>query len=164
MVQFYTVTYRYLEYLKSIDSKVPNYEYSDHDKFYFGILFEIGDMKYFAPISSKKEDNATSLPIKEQCGNKLKQIASIRLSFMIPVPDSELDKVDIEWLRLTKGANYADFVAKEYNFCKSNFERISRRAKRVYNFGIDKTSKYNKFCCDFKLLEIAYKEWIKREE
>ena len=54
MQKFYTIDFDYLRYMKEADSKVPNFDYDEHDKFFFGVVLQINDMKYFAPISSKK--------------------------------------------------------------------------------------------------------------
>ena len=159
MQKFYTIDFDYLRYMKEADCKVPNFDYDEHDKFFFGVVLQINDMKYFAPISSKKVDNATSMPIKEMRHNRSEQIASIRLCFMLPVPDDVLEEVDISWLRLTKGSNYADFVAKEYSYCKNNFDRITRRAQIVYNFGTHSEHKYYQYCCNFHALEDACRKW-----
>jgi protein AbiQ len=159
MQRFYTIDFDYLRYMKEADCKVPNFDYDEHDKFFFGVVLQINDMKYFAPISSKKVDNATSMPIKEVRNKRSEQIASIRLCFMLPVPDDALEEVDIAWLRLTKGENYADFVAKEYSYCKNNFNRITRRAQIVYNFGTHPEHKYYQYCCNFHALEDACRKW-----
>ena len=161
MPKFYTIDLDYLRYLKQIDDRVPNFDYEDHNKFFFGTVLCVNSIQYFVPISSKRIQNATTMPIKEsRRDGSLRQIASIRLSFMLPVPEELLEEIDMNWLRLTKGENYANFVAKEYEYCKDNYDRIQRRAESVYYFGTHPEHEYYKYCCDFIALEKACQNWL----
>lgn len=172
MCSFYTIDFDYLKYLKTFDEKVPNFEYEDHDKFFFGVVLEVNGKKYYVPVSSKKVKNATSIPMKEYTSSKKEKariLGSLRLAYMIPVEEEELVRLDMKWISLTKGENYANLVAKEYEFCKNNLERIQRRAKRVYGFGSDPTSDYYRDCCKFMELEKGLESWktkknVKTEE
>ena len=75
------------------------------------------------------------MPIKEMRHNRSEQIASIRLCFMLPVPDDVLEEVNISWLRLTKGSNYVVLLPKNTHIVRLIVDRITRRAQIVYNFG-----------------------------
>lgn len=79
------------------------------------------------------------------------------------VPNFDYEDHD-KFFLLTKGENYANLVAREYEFCKNNIERIQRRAKRVYYFGIDPTSNYYDDCCKFLELEKALDIWKNKDE
>ena len=65
-LKFYTINKNYLDYLRENgDSKVPKHDY-DNAKFYTGIVFEINNYSYFAPISSFKEQQKTNYLIYVQ--------------------------------------------------------------------------------------------------
>ena len=166
-MRFYTIDFDYLKHLKAYDDKVPNFDYEEHDKFFFGVVITVNEKNYYVPVSSKKYKNSTSMPIKEYGkapGTPAKVLGTLRFAYMIPVADAELTELDIDWLRRTTMPSYADLVAKEYEFCKTNFSRIQRRASVVYNFGTDPTSPYYDVCCKFKELEVGFDEWQKSIE
>lgn len=163
MCAFYTIDFDYLKHLKSYDKQVPNYEYDEHDKFFFGVLITVNDKNYYVPVSSKKVKNATSMPIKEALdtkGNKSRILGSLRFAYMIPVDDADLTKLDLAWLRKTKGSNYTDLVDSEYTFCKNNLDRIRKRAETVYSFGTNSSSQFYNICCKFLELEKGLDEWL----
>lgn len=166
MCSFYTIDFDYLKHLKKYDEKVPNFDYEDHDKFFFGIVVTVNEKNYYVPVSSKKIKNATTIPIKEYSSKqeRARVLGSLRLSYMVPADEAELTRLDMKWIALTKGENYANLVAREYEFCKNNIERIQRRAKRVYYFGIDPTSNYYDDCCKFLELEKALDIWKNKDE
>jgi protein AbiQ len=56
--------------------------------------------------------------------------ATLKLSNMIPVPDSELTEYDIS---AENDASYKDLVEKEYAFIKANSAMIKKNADVLYN-------------------------------
>ena len=163
MCAFYTINFDYLKHLKLFDEKVPNYEYDKHDKFFFGVLITVNNKNYYVPVSSKKVKNATSMPIKDyssQKDGKSRVLGSLRFGYMVPVDDADLTKLDLTWLRSTKGSNYTDLVNVEYEFCKNNLDRIRKRAETVYSFGTNSSSQFYNVCCKFSELEKGLDEWL----
>lgn len=53
MIAFYDVDSEYVDFLKTIDSKVPNIKYDGNNKFVCGIVFKINNVEYYAPVSHK---------------------------------------------------------------------------------------------------------------
>ena len=51
MIRFYYIDTEYIKYLQQMEPRVPNIQYSEHDKFVCGIVLKIHDMEYYAPIS-----------------------------------------------------------------------------------------------------------------
>lgn len=162
MCKFYNIDFEYLAFLKEREPKVPNFECEEHDKFFFGVVLNINGINYYVPVSSKKWKNQTSMLMKDYSDNPAKparELGSLRFGYMLPAPDNMLSELDFTWLRLTKGSNYSDLVAREYDFCKKNIDRIMRRAKRVYYFGTNEESPLYQYCCKFKLLESSLDDW-----
>ena len=54
MIAFYDVDSEYVDFLKTIDSKVPNIKYDGNNKFVCGIVFKINNVEYYAPVSHMK--------------------------------------------------------------------------------------------------------------
>jgi protein AbiQ len=83
----------YIEYMNKFDSKV--YYNKGEGRPYIGILFEINNFKYYAPLSSPKEKHQ-NMPenikyVKIQNG----EFGLLNLSNMIPVLDDVIINFDI---------------------------------------------------------------------
>ena len=81
MIKFYDIDKNYINYLKTIDNKIPNIECSINNKFVCGIVLNINNINYYAPISSRKEIQRTNFPIYNKHNDI---IATIRFCFMFP--------------------------------------------------------------------------------
>jgi hypothetical protein len=51
-LRFYDVDKDYIDLLSKYDSKLPAISYNKYDKFVCGIVLDINDINYYAPISS----------------------------------------------------------------------------------------------------------------
>jgi len=156
---FYEVSADYISYLFQFDSKVPRVDYSSanrHDKFLCGIVLEVNNHDYFAPISSFAVKQRTNMLIKNEEG---KAISSIRFSFMIPVPKGK-------GVMLVKNfgneiPSYRRLLDLELQFCRRNSRAIYRIAKYVYTTVVNGNDQIMvKNCCDFKKLESACIKYI----
>lgn len=150
-LQFYTVDVKYADYLRNFDAKVPFIEYPKHNKFFVGVVIQIGEIKYFAPVSSYKKKSKSVFNII----NNDKIISSVRFNFMFPVIDDTYHLIDINSEFSDK---YRDFVQYEYQYCNSHRGEIRRLANTAYYKRCRaKNSEEKKFldqiCINFKLLE-----------
>ena len=149
MIAFYYVDKNYLSYLRNYETKVPLQNYNSHDKFYCGVVLSIGNVKYYAPISHDTTKQQTSFLIY----NKGKVISSIKFSFMIPVPNKCLTKIDFNTIAIND-LNYANLLRAEYNYCSAHEQEINKKAMAVYKIGRNPKHVLHRFCCDFKKLEV----------
>ena len=156
MLKFYDIDEDYVKYLQSIDGQIPNIGYDTNNKFICGIVLNINDYNYYAPISSNPQIQRTNLPIFDK-HNKV--IATIRFCFMFPALLSVLTEKNFKSIN-SVDSKYADLLAIEYNYCLSNEKKILDKAKSVYNIGCNKNHLLNYTCCDFKLLELKITEDI----
>ena len=154
MLKFYYIDENYIKYLQTIDRQVPNIHYSTNNKFVCGIVLEINNIKYYAPISHTIKKYKTSKLIY----NNNKPISSIRFSFMIPAYDEVLTELDFAEIS-KRDKNYADLVRAEYDYCKNNKTDIYAKALSVYKIGCNKNHRFNYTCCDFKKLENEYMKY-----
>ena len=155
MIAFFDVNPTYANYLRQFDSKIPNISYSSNNKFVCGIVLQISQFNYFAPISSNRAKQQTNILIEDDKGNIL---SSIKFSFMFPAPLSEVSRKDFELIRQLDPA-YADLLSKEYKFCKLNENAIYNKAKKIYAIGCNPKHILFPHCCDFRLLEEKCKEY-----
>lgn len=167
--KIYSVSDRYIKFLKDI---IPNV-YSNkegsrtHTRKYVGVVFKIEKFYYYVPMSSPKESDyqiagndrvikKSIIPImrivvKNQHGVKELK-GTLRISHMIPVPESELELYDME---NESNKEYKDLIRNEMIFIRKNKEKISNNAKIIYKQKImnDTSAGYVKSALDFKKLE-----------
>ena len=167
--KLYSVSDRYIEWLRK---DIPNV-YSNkinsrtHTRKYLGVVLQIGKYKYYIPMSSPKgSDYQTAgndkvikksivpiirIVVKNAAGVKELK-GTLRISHMIPVPESELTLYDLT--NESEGA-YKDLVQNEIIFIRKNREKIAANAKRMYNqkAANDITAGYVKSALDYQALE-----------
>lgn len=148
MIDFYYVDKKYLDYLRTFDSKVPRQDYNINDKFFCGVVFKINNIKYYAPISHDITKRQTSFIIYE----KKRPIATIKFSFMIPVPDHVLFNLNINQISKID-PQYASLLRSEFYYCSSHERFILNKASSIYKIGCNPNHRLNKYCCDFLELE-----------
>lgn len=153
-MKFYYVEKDYISYLKKYDSKIPNFDYDTHKKFVCGVVFNINNINYFAPISHNIDKYRSSYIIR----NNNKPISSIRLSFMFPVDMKNLEIVNFSELK-KEDYNYYRLVVSEYQICNKEKDKIKNKAERVYYNSQINNHILNKVCCDFKKLEEAMRNY-----
>lgn len=158
-MKFYTVSNDYVNFLKTLDPKVPdNY---GGKRPYVGIIIEIGEHKYLAPMTSYKpkqdkikDNNSTIYKIFDSEANKL---GMLHLNNMIPIVESEIFLVDFS----AQDHGYKSLLVKQMAYIKSHQDAIKARAEALYNLVV--VSK-NEFCCklscDFSALEAGYKNFV----
>ena len=151
----------YCDYLRKYDSRVPyNYE-SKKLRPFIGVLFKVNDCMYFAPLSSPKPKHIglkSKIDLLKIDGGKL---GVVNFNNMVPVKENNAKRIIFD--------NFCDLDVRKYNFLlikqlewlKSNREKISGRAEKLY----DKYTKqklvkaiYDR-CCNFKLLEEKCNEY-----
>lgn len=152
-LDFYEVNVDYVKYLKQFDSRIPNVEYQNRNKFLCGTLFKINGLNYFAPVSSFNIKQSSNYVI--EVGNV--PVGSVRYSFMFPVPDAEIKQ---KVINNESDYQYRFLLRQELKYCNKNREVIQSKAKAIYHKALDKNTTYHQFCCDFQLLEKKCKEWI----
>lgn len=180
-LNFYSIDEEYLKFLRdNFDDKVPEMNYDVNKKFFCGVVLEINDIKYFAPISHDTKKYKTSILIKHDEDIK----SSIKFSFMVPVDDTHITYKDFsketeidyvkskylsecdgdEHLALEKAKKYVALLSIEHKFCNNNVQAIKDKALKVYKIGCNSKHWLNKNCCDFKKLEKAMYEYLNSEK
>jgi len=144
--KIYSVSDKYISYLRE---KFPNV-YSNkidnrtHTRKYVGVVITIGEFKYYIPMSSPKDsdyqiagDNKVikksiipiiRIVVTNSAGEKELK-GTLRISHMIPVPESELELYDLE--HETDEA-YKDLVQNEIIFIRKNHDKIMNNASVLY--------------------------------
>ena len=159
-MQFYKVSDRYINFLKKLDTKIPD-NYSGKRP-YVGIVLEINGHKYLAPLTSHKpkqdklqSTNPTIYKIHEK-GNENNKLGMLHFNNMIPVIDSEIATIDFS----TQDKKYSSLLSTQLAFIKSNQDNIKTRAKQLYNLvTVNKNAHFCSLSCDFIFLEDNYRKF-----
>lgn len=161
--KFYHVDEGYIEYLHKLDWRV---QYNKGEKRpYVGIVLEIGEISYFVPLESPKENHKNiggGGPVLKLDDGAL---GIMGFNNMIPIAKPMLIPFDFEQI---KDEKYKALLQKQFIYCRKNRDIILSRAKSTYRKASDcRNTFYRKTCCDFKRLESSYlmykrKNWKKR--
>ena len=166
-LKFFIVPNSYINYLQKWETKtrgfsrVPNLNYGNDrkQKFVCGVVLNINNINYFAPITSYKAQKADNFLIFNSNGNKV--LSSIRFNYMFPVPKEIISLYRFETITDIK---YRMLVYQEYRYCLSHQDDIRKLAYRTYKkvlLGKDKGLVHNS--CDFQLLEQKCIEYSKNK-
>lgn len=158
-IKFYEVSGDYINYLSP---HVPHLfhnktEKQQNERKYIGIVFQINDVNYFAPLSSYKQKHKHMIESIDFI--KIKNYAVINLNNMFPVPEGNYSYVDIAKERNPK---YKSLLLAEYRYIKSIQEKIRKNARNIYKIKTSgKVSSLTKRCNDFIKLEELCKKFKK---
>lgn len=146
-----TILYRMLR-TSSIYSKKGQ----TNNRKYIGVVLQVNDTNYFAPLSSFKPKHTAMKDGLDFI--KIKNYAVINLNNMFPVPDGEYTYVDIGAI---KDPSYRSLLLAEYRFIKSIQEKICKNAAILYMHKITngEETRLSKRCNDFLLLESVCKNY-----
>ncbi|MCI9586035.1 MAG: type III toxin-antitoxin system ToxN/AbiQ family toxin [Bacilli bacterium] len=153
---------KYCDYLRQFDDKVP-YNYREKElRPFIGVLFEVNNCMYFAPLSSPKPKH---LKIKSKL-DFLKidsgKLGAINFNNMLPVTENNIIKLELDKKCITKSEEkYIKLLKEQLFWLNRNHEKLYGRSKKLYTKYLDGTLDSNiaKRCCNFKLLEEKCQEY-----
>ena len=129
-LRLYEINQDYLNYLHSIDNKVSLEHKQANKRKFVGIVLEINDIKYFAPLSSPKEKHKR---LKENIDiYKIKngELGVINFNNMIPVNDRLFTMVDLSKI---KQVSYRYLMLEQLRIFNDDYEKITKKAKKIYS-------------------------------
>lgn len=159
-----TVHSEYCNYLRKYDFRVSFNAGEKELRPFVGILFEINDCKYFAPLSSPKPKH---LKMKNQIDfYKIDsgKLGAINFNNMIPIPEDEYEIINVNVPNLiTNERNYQELLKDQLRWINRDSFELKQKAKKLYLKRMDNKLSENiaKRCCDFRLLEEKCKEYEK---
>ena len=159
-LKIYEINSKYIDYLALyaphlFRNSQPNQQ---NTRKYIGVVLQIKNMNYFAPLSSFKAKHAR---MKENIDFiKIKNYAVINLNNMFPVPPGECRYVNTSSIR---DVNYKALLLAEYRYIKSIQEKIRKNAHNLYKIKCkdENGSALSKRCNDFILLEGACERYLR---
>ena len=178
-LKIYSVSDEYISYLREHNSNVYSNKVDNrtHTRKYVGVVIEISGYNYYIPMSSPKDSDyqtaGESKVIKKSIVPIVRMIVknsagvkelkgTLRISHMIPVPESELELYDLD---NEPDTEYKDLVQNEIIFIRKNKEKIVGNAKLLYKQKKegDITAGYVKSTLDYTELEILCDSYLKEK-
>lgn len=171
-MKLYSITDNYINYLRKYEKRVYDNK-EDIRKVtrkYLGIVLKINDFNYYIPMSSPKKSDYKGNEIRKSIVPIVRMISqeeidgipvlkgTLRISNMIPVPESELILYEPKF---EQNKNYKILVEKELEFIDKNEDMIKKYASIIYNQKINNYDvSYINNVVDFKLLEQKCLEYM----
>lgn len=176
-LKIYSVSDKYVNYLRQFENKIYDNkeDIRTHTRKYVGIVISIENINYYIPMSSPKKTDyldkectkirpSMNTIVRMTTKNKdgiLELRGTLRISNMIPVPNTEIALYDVE---NEQDIKYKDIIKDEIAFLRNpnNEKSIITRAKLVHKQKINNLDiKYLDSCLNYKLLEEKCIEYIK---
>ena len=156
-LKIYEVDSQYVVYLSAYQEHIFYSEGAKSSRKYIGIIFEINNFKYFAPLSSfKKKHQKMSEGVDFI---KIKDYAVLNINNMIPVPDGKFKLIDVNG---TKDQHYKYLLQAESREINRQRSRILKNADIVYKHKLRNgdSTPLAKRTNDFTKLEKASKAYL----
>ena len=159
----YQVNPNYLRFLHNLEQKV-SVKYNNRP--FVGIVTMINGINYLIPLTSqttserekegkKKRSAVVTTFVRDSSGE---EIANLLHNNMIPVKDDVCSKLEINTASDTYQLN-------EIRFIRKNRNKIISKAQKVHNQRIQGKDQFLRWvCCDYKLLEEHYQEFVLERE
>jgi len=185
-MDIYAINSEYIDYLRKFDKKVmENEKEYGVVRPYIGVIFKVDSFNYFVPLSSPKDDDYVIIkgekvlrksvtPIHRikiitsyiENGQKKEQIdflGKLLFSNMIPVPESELNLIDLDNYPNEK---YKLLLQNQIRYLRKNQSKLEKNhAKLIYKQKINNEKiGYLYSTVNFKLLEEKYNEFKNSKE
>lgn len=165
-LKFYRVEEWYTDELKKVSPSVTD-NGEDHVNTYVGILFNINDIDYIAPLTHTTKNSKWHqhpIIIKDQNGRETNRLGTILFHNMIPVctglAKNTYKEVDLDSYKTTDIKKY-NLYSEQLNWMNKldNKETIINKANKTYNVHTnsehrDHTFLNDKLGCKFKELEV----------
>lgn len=146
----------YCDYLRQFDSRVPYNSKSKELRPFVGILFEINECEYFAPLSSPK-------PKHKKMSNGIDffkldngELGAVNFNNMIPVRNNNYNTIYFkdEWTK-NLDKKYQELLKSQVDWLNANYSRVIKKSSKLYQLYINNKLPDNikARCCNFKLLE-----------
>ena len=150
------VDYKYCDYLRKFDSRVPYNRGIKDLRPFIGVLFMVRNNEYFAPLSSpkpkhKKIRNTLDL-IKINNG----EYGVINFNNMIPVTSKNYEEFDLNKKAKTNEEKFRlELLTNQLRWLTANGKEIRTKSKALYDLYKKDKLPYNvkNRCCNFVLLE-----------
>lgn len=146
----------YCDYLRKYDVKVPyNFDKKNRRPF-IGVLFEVNNFLYFAPLTSPKSKHLKMKNTIDFLKLDKGKLGAVNFNNMIPVTTKNVIKINLDVTNLDKAEKqYNQLLKSQLFWLNRNVDMLYKKSKKIYDKYIDGTlnPKIMARCCNFTLLE-----------
>lgn len=170
----YKVDMKYVRNLSHVDDKVLSVspQQGKENRPFVGIILICDKKEYCIPLSSPKpkhENMKNDLDFSKILDNNNKLIGVLNFNLMIPIEDSVLTPVDLNYSKNLPAHEiaYRELMKDQLNWCQSNEDNIVKKANKLYKFVTEtpeKSRNLTRRCCDFKKLECVLEKYLSKKE
>ena len=169
-LSFYIADERYCSFLRQEDPRVTYTMDDKANRPFVGVVFEIKNMKYYAPLTSPKPKHKkmkNQMDFQKINGGEW---GAINFNNMIPIHIDSLKDVEVQKLPdvTEEDKRYKNLLENQLSWCNANKNAITSKADKLYRIITDdneakdpKFANLIKRCCNFKLNEERYIEYCK---
>lgn len=154
----------YCDYLRNFDDKIAYNKYDKELRPFIGILFEIDNYKYFAPLSSPKDKHKKMKNMIDFLKIKNGELGAVNFNNMIPVTNKNYSLIDLnKKMSKTEEVKYQKLLKEQLIWLNSHYNQVKNKSFKLYQlYNSGKLSQNIKErCCNFKLLEEKCLEYNK---
>lgn len=124
----------YCEYLRKYDNKVAYNMNEKELRPFIGILFNIDNCEYFAPLSSPKLKHKSMKNTIDFIKIKNGELGAVNFNNMIPVTESNYSLVDLN----KKSSNneelkYQRLLKEQLHWLNANYHQVKNKSFKLYN-------------------------------
>lgn len=164
-MKWINVDENYLDYLRSVENRIPKTDYgSDKYKPFFGVLFETDNLYYVTQVSHPQSRHQRMKQQKDfyklyDPNNPTRLIAVVNLNYMFPIPkeytqDFEKKKIDMYRTFESEKSKGKYIALLDTELKVINTLNLDEKALFIYNLKYEKPDdKISKRCIDFKKME-----------
>ncbi len=151
---------KYCDYLRKYDYRVPYNNYAKKHRPFVGILFQIEDIEYFAPLASPKKKHLKMKNNIDFLKLKNGKLGAINFNNMIPVSKENYQIVNLN----NSNDKYISLLVEQLTWINAHKNQIKNKSYRLYKlYTKNKISKNIKErCCNYLLLEDKCKKYNKK--
>ena len=164
-LSFYIADKEYCDFLRQKDPCVPYTMDRKENRPFVGVVIEVNDIKYYAPLTSPKPKHKKMKNMVDFHKINGGEWGAINFNNMIPIHRNCLKNIDVQKLSDTSDEDmkYKNLLNNQLSWCNANKNVIITKAEKLYNEVIkEENTVLTKRCCDFKLNEIRYKEYCQK--
>ena len=157
-----TIDAKYCDYLRKFDNKVIYNNFSKKTRPFVGVLFDVNDLKYFAPLASPKPKHLTMKNSLDFLKLDRGKLGAVNFNNMIPVVSNQYNLLNLSKDNRLIDLKYKTMLQKQLYWLNANIYQVQYTSLNLYfrycNDDLPENIKAR--CCNFKLLEEKAKLYI----
>jgi len=155
-LQIVKIDYKYCDYLRKYDYRVPYNRDKKELRPFIGVLLSINSIEYFAPLSSPKPKHLSMTNTTDFLKIDSGILGAVNFNNMIPVNPQNYEIINLNKSKKNfKDLQYQELLREQLKWLNKYQKEVKNKALKLYN--LYKNNRLYKNikdrCCNFELLE-----------